>query len=218
MKRVLVKICGITTVEDGLLAAEAGADAVGFVFYPMSPRRMTAERAAVVARELPPLVLRVGVFVNAPRDEMARVADVVGLDLLQLHGEEEPAIFDQLPRRALKAVRVGKGFTAQEALDYEGRAAGLLVDTRAPGETMMPGGTGKTFDWTLVESVRAGARFLMLAGGLCPENVAEAIRVVRPDAVDVSSGVEGLPGRKDRERLTAFMGAVRSTEARSGER
>lgn len=218
MKRVLVKICGITTVEDGLMAAEAGADAVGFVFYPMSPRRMTAERAAVVARELPALVLRIGVFVNAPRDEMARVADAVGLDLLQLHGEEEPGVFDHLPRRALKAVRVGKGFTGQEALEYEGRAAGLLVDTRAPGETMMPGGTGQTFDWTLVDTVRAGTRFLMLAGGLGPENVAEAIRVVRPDAVDVSSGVEGLPGRKDRGLLTAFIDAVRSTEARSGER
>jgi phosphoribosylanthranilate isomerase len=144
VKRVLVKICGITTVQDGLMAAEAGADAVGFVFYPMSPRRMTAERAAAVSRELPPLVLRVGVFVNASRDEMARVADTAGLDLLQLHGEEPPALFEQLPRRALKALRVGKGFAAQEALEYEGHAAGLLVDTRAPGDTMMPGGTGKT--------------------------------------------------------------------------
>jgi phosphoribosylanthranilate isomerase len=214
VKRVLVKICGITTVEDGLMAAEA----VGSVSYPLSPRRMTAERAAVVARELPPFVMRVGVFVNASRDEMARAADAAGLDLLQLHGEEEPAFFSQLPRRALKAVRVGEGFTGQQALEYEGVAAGLLVDTRAPGEAMIPGGTGQTFDWTLVEGVRAGARFLMLAGGLSPENVAEAIRVVRPDAVDVSSGVEGLPGRKDRERLRAFMDAVRSAEAKGGER
>ncbi len=213
MKRVLIKICGITTVGDGLMAAEAGADAVGFVFYPMSPRRMTAERAAAVARELPPLVLRVGVFVNAPRDEMARVADAVGLDLLQLHGEEPPALFEQLPRRALKALRVGKGFAPEKALEYEGHAAGLLVDTRAPGDTIMPGGTGKTFDWRLVEQVRAGARFLMLAGGLSPENVAEAIGVVRPDAVDVSSGVEGLPGRKDAARVRAFVEAVRGAAA-----
>lgn len=213
MKRVLVKICGITTVEDGLMAAEAGADAVGFVFHPMSPRRMTAERAAVVARELPPLVLRVGVFVNASREELARVADAVGLDLLQLHGEEPPAFFEHLPRRALKALQVGKGFAPQDALEYEGRAAGLLVDTRAPGDAMMPGGTGKTFDWTLVEEVRAGARFLMLAGGLRPENVAEAIGVVRPDAVDVSSGVEGEPGRKDAGRVRAFVEAVRGAAA-----
>jgi phosphoribosylanthranilate isomerase len=213
VKRVLIKICGITTVGDGLMAAEAGADAVGFVFYPMSPRRMTAERAAAVARELPPLVLRVGVFVNASRDEMARVADAVGLDLLQLHGDEPPVLFEQLPRRALKALRVGKGFAPKDALEYEGHAAGLLVDTRAPGDTMMPGGTGKTFDWTLVEEVRAGARFLMLAGGLSAENVAEAIGVVRPDAVDVSSGVEGLPGRKDAERVRAFVEAVRGAAA-----
>jgi len=213
VKRVLVKICGITTVEDGLMAAEAGADAVGFVFHPMSPRRMTAERAAAVARELPPLVLRVGVFVNASRDELARVADAVGLDVLQMHGEEPPAFFEHLPRRALKALQVGKGFNPQDALEYEGRAAGLLVDTRAPGDAMMPGGTGKTFDWTLVEEVRAGARFLMLAGGLRPENVAEAIRVVRPDAVDVSSGVEGEPGRKDAGRVRAFVEAVRGAAA-----
>jgi phosphoribosylanthranilate isomerase len=213
VKRVFIKICGITSVGDGLMAAEAGADAVGFVFYPMSPRRMTAERAAVVARELPPLVLRVGVFVNASRDEMARVADAVGLDLLQLHGEEPPALFAQLPRRGLKALRVGKGFAPSEALEYEGHAAGLLVDTRAPGDTMMPGGTGQTFDWRLVEQVRAGARFLMLAGGLSPENVAEAIGAVRPDGVDVSSGVEGLPGRKDAARVRAFVEAVRGTPA-----
>jgi phosphoribosylanthranilate isomerase len=144
---------------------------------------------------------------------MARVADAVGLDLLQLHGDEPPESFEQLPRRALKALRVAKGFAPREALEYEGHAAGLLVDTRAPGDTVMPGGTGKTFDWTLVEEVRAGARFLMLAGGLSPENVAEAIGVVRPDAVDVSSGVEGLPGRKDAARVRAFVEAVRGAAA-----
>jgi phosphoribosylanthranilate isomerase len=212
VKRVLIKVCGITSVEDGIMAAEAGADAVGFVFYPMSPRRMTPEKAAAVSRELPPFVLRVGVFVNAPVPEMARVADAVGLDLLQLHGEELPSVFKSLPRRALKAVRVGKGFASQEALDYEGHAAGLLVDTRAPGETMMPGGSGKTFDWNLVEDVRARTRFLVLAGGLSAENVEEAIRVVKPDAVDVSSGVEGLPGKKDAARLRAFVAGVRASE------
>jgi phosphoribosylanthranilate isomerase len=212
MKRVLVKICGITTVDDGLLCAEAGVDAVGFVFFAMSPRRMNAERAAAVARQLPPFLLRVGVFVNASQDEMARVADAVGLDLLQLHGDEPPEAFDHLPRRALKAVRVGKGFAPQEALAYEGRAAGLLVDTRSPGDTLMPGGTGRTFDWSLVEEVRARSRFLVLAGGLGPENVADAVATVRPDAVDVSSGVESLPGRKDKDRVRAFVEAVRAAE------
>lgn len=213
MKRVLIKVCGITTVEDGVQCAEAGADAVGFVFFPMSPRRMNAERAAAVARALPPFVLRVGVFVNAAPGEMARVADAVGLDLLQLHGDEPPEAFDRLPRRALKAVRVGKGFAPREALDYEGRAAGLLVDTRSPGDTLMPGGTGRTFDWSLVGEVRARSRFLVLAGGLGPENVADAVAAVRPDAVDVSSGVEALPGRKDLRLVRAFVEAVRSAEA-----
>ena len=209
--RVFVKLCGITSVADAALAVEAGADALGFVFWPMSSRRVEAEKAAAICRTLPPFVLRVGVFVDAPAEEMARVADIVGLDLLQLHGDEPPEALAGLARRALKAVRVGKGFKADEALRY-GDAAGLLVDTRLPGETMMPGGTGVPFDWTLVRGVREHARFLMLAGGLAPDNVAEALTAVRPDAVDVSSGVESLPGRKDPAKVRAFVRAVREWE------
>jgi len=212
MSRIFVKVCGITRPEDGLLAVEAGADAVGFVFYPMSPRRVDPARAAEVARALPPFVARVGVFVDASRDEMARVADEVGLDLLQLHGDEPPDALDGLPRRALKAVRVGPGFREEDALRYEPRAAGLVVDTRLVGETVMPGGTGVPFDWHLVCHLRDKVRFLMLAGGLQPDNVAEAVAAVRPHAVDVSSGVERLPGRKDPARLRAFLEAVRGTE------
>ena len=212
MKRVLIKVCGITSPEDGLLAAEAGADAVGFVFWSMSPRRVDLERAAAISRLLPPFVLRVGVFVDASRVEMARAADAVGLDLLQLHGEEPPEAFVGLPRRALKAVRVGRGFKAEEALRYSGQAAGLLVDTRLAGDTAMPGGTGVPFDWSLVKDLRAQVPFLALAGGLSSENVASAIEAVRPDAVDVSSGVEAMPGRKDPARVRAFVEAVRSME------
>jgi len=211
-KRVLIKICGITSPEDGLFAAEAGADAVGFVFWAMSPRRVDVERAAAISRLLPPFVLRVGVFVDASRDEMARAADTVGLDLLQLHGEEPPEAFAGLPRRALKAVRVGRGFKAEEALGYAGQAAGLLLDTRLAGDTAMPGGTGVPFDWSLVKGLRAQVPFLVLAGGLSPENVASAIEAVRPDAVDVSSWVEAMPGRKDPTRVRAFVEAVRSME------
>ena len=211
-KRVLIKICGITSPEDGLFAAEAGADAVGFVFWAMSPRRVDLERAAAIGRLLPPFVLRVGVFVDASRDEMARAADTVGLDLLQLHGDEPPEAFAGLPRRALKAVRVGRGFKANEALRYAGQAAGLLVDTRLAGDTAMPGGTGVPFDWSLVKGLRAQVPFLVLAGGLSAENVASAIEAVRPDAVDVSSGVESMPGRKDPARVRAFVEAVRSME------
>jgi phosphoribosylanthranilate isomerase len=209
-KRVLVKICGITSAEDARLAAAAGADAVGFVFWPGSPRRVTVEQAAEAARALPPFVLRVGVFVDAPREKMQRTADAVGLDLLQLHGQEPPESLAGLGRRALKAVRVGSGFRLEEALRYEGYAAGLLVDTRLSGETALPGGTGVPFDWSLVKGLRERASFLMLAGGLGPDNVAEAIAAVRPDAVDVSSRVETLPGRKDAARVRAFVDAVRS--------
>jgi phosphoribosylanthranilate isomerase len=211
MSRIFVKVCGITRPEDGLLAAEAGADAVGFVFYPMSPRRVQPAQAAAIARELPPLVTRVGVFVDADRDEMARTADEVGLDLLQLHGEEPPAALEGLPRRALKAVRVGAGFTPEDALRF-GAAAGVVVDTRLVGQTALPGGTGTPFDWTLVRGLRDRVSFLMLAGGLTPDNVAEALTEVRPHAVDVSSGVERLPGKKDPERVRAFIEAVRAVE------
>jgi phosphoribosylanthranilate isomerase len=127
--RLLVKICGITTPEDAQQAVSAGADAVGFVFWFMSPRKVDPARAAAIARGLPASVLRVGVFVDAPRDEMSRIADAVGLDLLQLHGEEPIEAFADLPRPALKAVRVGKGFAPEEALRYAGRVAGVVVDT-----------------------------------------------------------------------------------------
>jgi phosphoribosylanthranilate isomerase len=212
MSRLIVKICGITSPEDARAAVEAGADALGFVFWHMSTRKLEVARAAAIARGLPPFVLRVGVFVDASRDEMARIADDVGLDLLQLHGDEPPEAIAGLPRRALKAVRVGKGFAADEALRFVGKAAGLLVDTRLPGETQMPGGTGVAFDWSLVQGLAARVPFLVLAGGLGPGNVAEAIRAVRPHAVDVSSGVEGLPGRKDPAKMKAFVDAARAAE------
>jgi phosphoribosylanthranilate isomerase len=213
VKRLFVKICGITSTDDAQLAVEAGADALGFVFWQMSPRRVDPVRAAAIARELPPFVLRVGVFVDMPRDEMARIADSVGLDLLQLHGDEPPEALAGLPRRAIKAVRVGKGFAAGEATRYVGCAAGLLVDTRMPGETQLPGGTGVPFDWTLVKGLAERVPFLVLAGGLGPANVAEAVMAVAPHAVDVSSGVETLPGRKDPAKLRAFVEAARAAEA-----
>ena len=215
MSRLLVKICGITKPEDALCAVEAGADALGFVFWHMSQRNVDPARAAEIARSVPRSVLRIGVFVDAPRDEMAQIADLVGLDMLQLHGEEPPEALADLPRRVIKAVRVGKGFKIEEALRYAGQAAGILVDTRLPGETQLPGGTGVPFDWSLVAGLARRVPFLMLAGGLGPDNVAQAIRAVRPHAVDVSSGVEGLPGRKDPQKIWAFVAAARTAESES---
>ena len=213
MKRLGVKICGITSLEDARVAVEAGADALGFVFWQMSPRKVDPVRAAAIARELPPFMLRVGVFVDSSRDEMARIADAVGLDLLQLHGDEPPEALAALPRRVIKAVRVGKGFASDEAMRFAGHAAGLLVDTRLPGETQLPGGTGVPFDWTLVKGLAERLPFLVLAGGLGPANVAAAVRAVRPHAVDVSSGVETLPGRKDPALVRAFVQAARAAES-----
>jgi len=212
VSRLFVKICGITTAADAECAIAAGADALGFVFWAMSPRRTTVENAAAIARALPTTVRRVGVFVNETRDEMARAADAVGLDLLQLHGDEPVDAIAGLPRPALKAVRVGKGFAQDEAMRYAAVASGILVDTRLPGETHMPGGTGVPFDWSLVKGLASRVPFLMLAGGLGPANVGEAVRAVRPHAVDVSSGVEALPGRKDPEKVRAFVRAAREAE------
>jgi indole-3-glycerol phosphate synthase/phosphoribosylanthranilate isomerase len=207
--RTFVKICGITSVDDARAAVRVGADAVGFVFWPGSPRRVDVATARSIAAALPPFVLRVGVFVDAPREELARVADAVGLDVLQLHGDEPPEALEGLPRRAFKALRVGSDFRPEDALRYEGRVAGILLDTR---HAAAPGGTGRTFDWSLVQPVREKASYLVLAGGLTPDNVRDAIKAVRPDAVDVSSGVEASPGKKDVAKMRAFIGAVRSSE------
>jgi phosphoribosylanthranilate isomerase len=214
--RLLVKICGMRTVEDARFAAAEGADALGFVFWYMSPRRIDADVAAAIAAEVPASVVKVGVFVDAPREEMERVADRVGLDVLQLHGEEPPEALVGLSRPALKALRVGPRFSADEALRYTDAAAGIVVDTRLPGETQLPGGTGVPFDWSRVADLAGRVPFLMLAGGLSATNVATAVRQVRPHAVDVSSGVERMPGRKDPAQVKAFIEAARAVEAELG--
>jgi phosphoribosylanthranilate isomerase len=208
VSRLFVKVCGITSPEDAACAAEAGADAIGMVFWPGSPRAVSLERARAIGAALPASLVRVGVFVDATRDEMAKVADGAGLDLLQLHGEEPPEALRELPRRALKAVRVGAGFVAGDALRYAA-AAGLLLDTRASGA---PGGTGRSFDWSLARGVSERAGFVLIAGGLTPENVREAIAAARPHGVDASSGLETAPGRKDPVRVRAFVEAARAAE------
>jgi indole-3-glycerol phosphate synthase / phosphoribosylanthranilate isomerase len=208
--RVAVKICGITSVEDGVVAARAGADAIGLVFVPGSPRCVSVETARAISRALPPFVLRVGVFANLPPAEVESIASAVALDVVQLHGDETPEEVAGLQRRAIKAVPVDDAFSAPDALRFEGRASGILLDTRAtPGG--ITGGTGRTFDWSKAREVRERASFLVLAGGLTPENVGVALTAVRPDAVDVSSGVESAPGKKDADKVRAFIHAVRNS-------
>jgi phosphoribosylanthranilate isomerase len=205
-----VKICGITSPEDGRAAAEAGAAAIGLVFWSRSPRAVDLPTARRITAGLPPFVLRVGVFVDEQPDVIARISDSVGLDLVQLHGNESPETLAALPRRALKAVRVGSDFRPEQALRYSGHAAGLLLDS---GDADLPGGTGGVFDWAVVDGLRDRLGFVVLAGGLTPDNVGLAIRTIRPDAVDVSSGVEAAPGRKDPAKMGAFVAAVRSAVA-----
>lgn len=203
-----VKVCGVTSPEDARAVAAAGADAVGLMFWPSSPRAVDVETACRIAAALPPFVLRVGVFVNAELAQIERVADAVGLDLLQLHGQEPPEIFDDLPRRAIKALHVKTDADVACALRYAERGVGVLVDA---GTGLQPGGTGQPCDWRLARRVREQVEFLILAGGLRAENVSDAIAAVEPHAVDVSSGVESAPGRKDARRVKAFVDAVRST-------
>jgi len=198
-----VKICGIRTASAALAAAEAGADAVGFVFYPRSPRFVTPERAAELGRLLPPFLVRVGVFVNPPVELVERVADRVGLDLVQLHGDEPPEVCARLRHRVVKAFRVQGPEVLRKIRAYPVPA--VLLDAHVPGRY---GGTGWCFDWSLARQVD---RLVILSGGLTPENVAEAIRQARPYAVDVSSGVE-TDGEKDPRKIAAFVGAVRQAD------
>jgi len=199
------KICGITRVEDALAAAEAGADAIGLVFYAKSPRAVSVQLARAIIAALPPFVTSVGLFVDASRCELGEILDAVPLDLLQFHGDETPAECDSYGRPYIKALRVkpGDDIAAQVAL-YES-ARGVLLDTYVPG---IPGGTGEAFDWSLVPADLR--KPVILAGGLTTANVAQAIAQVRPFAVDISGGVESAKGIKDAARIQAFMAAVRS--------
>ena len=202
--RTRIKICGITRQEDSLAAAEAGADAVGFVFHPPSPRCVTPAAAGTIARALPPFVTAVGLFVDAPADDVRRVLVKVPLGLLQFHGDEPAEFCGQFGQPYIKAVRVRSG---TDLLQYAARypdAAALLLDAYRPG---VAGGTGETFDWNLIPA-RMTCR-IVLSGGLTPGNVAAGIEQLRPWAVDVSSGVEAAPGVKDVQLIGRFATAVR---------
>ena len=202
-----VKICGITTWDDARICVDLGASALGFNFYPSSPRAISPADAWNIIRRLPPFVEAVGVFVNWPPLVVDALARALRLGSVQLHGEESPKEVAELARsqRVIKAVQVGRGFRVAALSRYR-RADGLLLDGFARG---LHGGTGRTLDWNLARSARRYGR-IILAGGLTPDNIAEAIRVARPYAVDVASGVEARPGRKDPARLRALFTAVES--------
>jgi phosphoribosylanthranilate isomerase len=199
---MLVKICGITRLEDAEAAVAAGAGAIGFIFWPASPRFIDPHRARVIAAALPPFVTPVGVFVNQPLDYVNGVASLVRLGVVQLHGDESPEFANAVARPVMKAVSIGKA----DVRLWPGRVR-LLLDVHDP---LARGGTGRTIDWTAAAEL-ASEREIVLAGGLKPENVADAVARVRPYGIDVSSGVERSPGIKDHRRLRALFEAVHDT-------
>jgi len=199
-----VKICGITRPEDALAAAEAGADAIGLVFAP-SPRRVTPEQAAAILAALPPFVTPVALFVDEPPERIRRIVQPLGIRTVQLHGDESPAVALELRDLCvIKAFRIGAEADLAPLAGYP--AAACLLDSQVAGRR---GGTGVAFDWRLAAQAARHSR-IILAGGLRPENVAEAIRLVRPYGVDTSSGVESEPGRKDSAKVRAFVEAARA--------
>ena len=202
-----IKICGITRIQDALAAAEAGADAIGLVFYPPSPRAVSVETAQEIVANLPPFVTAVGLFVNETAAEIDRIYKRVGLDLLQLHGDETPQFCAGLGVPFLKALRVKPSDNVAELMSPWRDARSVLLDAFKDG---VPGGTGEVFDWSQVPSSQAVR--IVLAGGLTPGNVYDAVHASRPAAVDVSSGVEAAPGRKSPEKIAAFVSAVRSAD------
>jgi len=201
-----IKICGITNLEDAGVAVEAGADALGFVFYSQSPRCIESAIAKRIIAQLPPFVIPVGVFVNHDQETIRNVFDECGLAFAQLHGDETPTFCESLGRPVLRALRLRDRGSLLALAEYKGRMGvrGFVVDAFS---TEAYGGTGQTVDWSLAREVAQGAPIL-LAGGLTPNNVQEAIRQVQPYGVDVSSGVEKSPGQKDHEKIRTFTQAV----------
>jgi phosphoribosylanthranilate isomerase len=200
-----VKICGVTSVADGLMAAEAGADMIGLMFYDRSPRRITLPVAMVISRALPRFVLRVGVFVNPEEEFVRRAITECNLNLLQFHGDETSEFCTQFGLMSLKAIRVRDAESVNQLADFQTDA--FLLDAHSKNGL---GGTGEKFNWDLAAGAQRFGKPIFLAGGLTPENVADAIRQVRPFGVDVSSGVESAPGKKDPAKVRAFIAAAKS--------
>ena len=205
--RLRVKLCGMTRLVDARAAVRHDADAVGFIFWKGSPRRIAPATARRIARALPPFVTKVGVFVDAPPREVARIARHVGLDVIQLHGAEDPAKYRAIGLPILKAVSVVDRASLVAAHAYADDVT-VLVDARDP---VRRGGTGRVADWRLARLV-ASRRRILLAGGLTPANLAQAIRAVRPWGIDVSSGVEVSPGVKSESAIARLMREVRRLE------
>ncbi len=201
---VRVKICGITNVDDALAAIDAGADALGFMFYEPSPRFVMPAQAQTICRQLPPFVAKVGVFVDAPEEFVRAIATDCGLDALQFHGKETAAFCGRFPWKTIKAFRMRDAESLAALREYAAQT--WLLDAFVPGQK---GGTGERFNWDLAVAASQFGGRIILAGGLSALNVFEACRKVRPFAVDVSSGVESAPGKKDAKKMRNFIQEAR---------
>ncbi len=201
---VKVKICGITNVEDAGLAVEAGADVLGFIFYEQSRRCVAPDRAAEIISTVPPFIFKIGVFVDEDPKKILQTVNNCRLDGIQLHGSESPEFCAGFRRRVIKGLRPQRPEEVERIADYKVDA--LLLDSYHPE---MMGGTGSTFDWELAVAAKMFGRPVILSGGLNPENVAEAVRLVKPYAVDVASGVESFHGKKDPEKMRNFIEQAR---------
>ncbi len=205
---VKVKICGNTNLADAQAAVEAGADMLGFIYCARSPRNVAVEQVAEIVRTLPPYIVKVGVFVNPTEEAVIRALGECGLNMLQFHGDESPEFCTQFGVMSVKAFRVRDAESLRPLPDFPTDA--WLLDTYSAEQA---GGTGKTFNWDLALEAGKLGKPIFLAGGLTPDNVADAVRRVRPFAVDVSSGVESSPGKKDHARVRAFIKAARASAA-----
>jgi len=201
---IRIKICGITNLEDALLAAALGANALGFIFYPKSPRHVDPEAAREIIAQLPPFVAAVGVFVDETAAVVDELAAKVRLDWVQLHGQESPEYCRNLGRKVIKGFRIQDEDSLRQLAEYQGAAQAMLLDTYKKGQV---GGTGEIFDWHLARKAKKYGQ-IILAGGLTPDNVAMAIATVGPAAVDAASGTEAAPGKKDPAKLRAFFHAL----------
>ncbi|MBU0728431.1 MAG: phosphoribosylanthranilate isomerase [Proteobacteria bacterium] len=209
--RTRIKVCGMTDMAEARGAAEAGVDALGFIFVKQSPRYIDPDLARNIIRILPPFVDAVGVFVNEDPDVVGEIAQYCGLTMVQLHGDEPPEYCQKITTRIIKTFSVGAGRQAPDLSPYAGIVSGFLFDTF---HEKIAGGTGETFDWSILEGIEAPGP-IILAGGLAPENVSEAIRQTSPFAVDVNSGVEIEPGRKLLERIRMFVQEVGKADRQS---
>jgi phosphoribosylanthranilate isomerase len=200
-----IKICGITNLADALLSADLGADALGFIFYLKSPRCVAPDAAREIIAQLPPFVMSVGVFVDEAAAVVKDLAAQVGLDWIQVHGQESPDYCRSLGRRVIKGFRIKDESSLKDLEPFQGAVQAFLLDTYKKGQV---GGTGETFDWRLARKAKQYGQ-IILAGGLTRDNVAQAIAAAQPQAVDAASGTEAAPGKKDPDKLRAFFAAVR---------